>query len=329
MNAPLSHSGLFVGGEWIPARDSLDVLNPADGSRVGRCALGSEAELELAVNAARKAFATTRSLPGYERSAVLTRIAAGIEQRRDLFASLIVAEAGKPITFAEAEVNRAIHTFTAAAAESRETMGELLSMDAFNPGQGHSGLVRRFPIGVIYGMTPFNFPLNLVAHKVAPALASGNCIIVKPSPRTPLTALLLAEVIESAGATRGQVNVIVCSNEHAARLVGDPGVAMTSFTGSPAIGWALKARCGRQKLTLELGGNAAVVVHEDADLEAAVPLIATGAFGYAGQSCISVQRILVHEPVRERFQELLLSWTTSRVKMGDPTDRECMVGPMI
>src|SRR4026209_3047999 len=168
----------------------------------------------------------------------------------------MVPEAGKPITFAEAEVARAIMTFTAAAEEARRQHGEALDMDAFSSGQGHFGLTRRFPLGVIYGITPFNFPLNLVAHKVAPCLATGNTMVLKPALKTPLSALLLAEVLEQAGVPKGQVNVVTCPNEIAGHLVGDPRVKMVSFTGSPAVGWKLKERCGQQRITLELGGNA-------------------------------------------------------------------------
>jgi glyceraldehyde-3-phosphate dehydrogenase (NADP+) len=233
------------------------------------------------------------------------------------------------VTFAEAEVARAAITFTAAAEEARRAHGELLPVEAYPSGDGHLGLMRRFPLGVIAAITPFNFPLNLVAHKVAPALATGNTMVVKPAMKTPLTALLLAEVLHEAGVPAGQMNFVTCGNEDAARLVTDARVKMVTFTGSPAVGWRLKELCGKKRITLELGGNAGVIVHRDADVAAAVPLIATGAFGYAGQSCISVQRVVVHESRYEELKAALVAHIAAKVPTGDPWERTTVVGPMI
>ena len=309
--------------------ESLEIRNPANGELVGQSSLGTLEHLEAAVTAARQAFTVTRRQSLHERAEVLLRVVQELEARRAAFVDRIVSESGKPVTLAEAEVTRAIATFATAADEAKRIQGEVLSMDAFPTGHGHMGLARRFPMGVVYGLTPFNFPLNLVAHKVAPCLASGNTLIVKPAPKTPLTALLLAEVMEAAGVPQGQVNVVVCRNELAGHLVGDPRVAMTSFTGSPTVGWMLKERCQRQKIALELGGNAAAIVHEDADIEAAVRLIATGGFSYAGQSCISVQRVLIHQPIYNRFRDLFVDYVLRKVVVGDPRDRSTLVGPMI
>jgi glyceraldehyde-3-phosphate dehydrogenase (NADP+) len=233
------------------------------------------------------------------------------------------------VTFAEAEVARAAITFTAAAEEARRAHGELLPVEAYPSGDGHLGLMRRFPLGVIAAITPFNFPLNLVAHKVAPALATGNTMVVKPAMKTPLTALLLAEVLHEAGVPAGQMNFVTCGNEDAARLVTDARVKMVTFTGSPAVGWRLKELCGKKRITLELGGNAGVIVHRDADVAAAVPLIATGAFGYAGQSCISVQRVAVHESRYDEVKAALVAHIAAKVPTGDPWERTTVVGPMI
>ena len=202
-------------------------------------------------------------------------------------------------------------------------------MDAFPPGEGHFGLARRFPIGVISAITPFNFPLNLVAHKVAPCIATGNTMVVKPATKTPLTALLLAEVLVEAGLPEGQVNFITCSNEDASLLVTDDRVKKVTFTGSPAVGWRLKELCGKKRITLELGGNAGCIVHSDADLAAAVPAIALGGFAQAGQSCISVQRVVVQESIYETFRDRLVAQIGEKIKAGDPSDRATVVGPMI
>lgn len=329
MNEPTFMRGLPIGGQWIPVRESYPVLNPATGEKVSDAPLGGIEHLESAVSAAQKVCERLRGQAAHERAEVLLGVAREIGARRDLFAQSIVEEAGKPITLAEAEVSRAIATFTYAAEESRRFHGEMLTVDAFASGRNHSGFTRRFPIGLVYGLTPFNFPLNLVAHKVAPCLAVGNALILKPAPKTPLTSLLLAEALERASVPPGQVNVVTCSNADAGHLVGDPRVSMTSFTGSPAVGWGLKERSGRQRIVLELGGNAAAVIHEDADLDAAVAGVVAGGFGYAGQSCISVQRVFVHEPVYAQVREKLLARIASHAIAGDPTDRKTLIGPLI
>jgi glyceraldehyde-3-phosphate dehydrogenase (NADP+) len=320
---------LWIGGQWRQTETSKDVVNPATGELLARVPLGDLAMVEAALSAALDAFPHVRKQSPHERTGSLHAVAKGIEERRAEFAEIIVAEAGKPITFAEAEVARAIMTFTAAAEEARRQHGEVLSMDAFPSGQGHFGMTRRFPLGVIYGISPFNFPLNLVAHKVAPCLATGNTMVLKPATKTPLTALLLGEVLEKAGVFPGQINIVTCPNELAGHLVGDPRVKMVSFTGSPAVGWQLKAKCGKQRITLELGGNAGVIVHEDADLASAVPAIATGGFAYAGQSCISVQRVFVHAAIYAEFRDRFVAHVREKVRAGDPRLRETVVGPMI
>jgi len=323
---------LLIGGEWIETAAQIPVRNPFTGEEFAHVALGDERTLDSAMAAAHAAFPATRAVPAHERADLLHRVAKGIGARRDEFAGTIVAEAGKPITFAEAEVARAIGTFTCASEEARRwngASGEVLALDAMPSGAGHMGIARRFPIGVISAITPFNFPLNLVAHKVAPCLATGNTMVVKPAAKTPLTALLLAEVLAEAGVPAGQMNFVTCSNEHAAHLVTDERVKMVSFTGSPDVGWRLKTLAGKKRACLELGGNAGAIVHADADLATAVPMIAAGGFGYAGQSCISVQRIFVHEEIYEGFKARLVAHIREKVKTGDPRDRATVVGPMI
>ena len=320
---------LLLHGEWIETGAWLPVVDPFTGREIVQVPLGGIETIDRAIESALRAFYAVRHTPAHLRATRLHAVARAIEARKAQFSETIVSEAGKPITYAEAEVSRAVMTFTAAAEEARRQHGEVLDMDAFATGEGHVGFTRRFPIGVVAGITPFNFPLNLVAHKVAPAIATNNSIIVKPAPRCPLTSLLLGEVLMEAGVPPGQVNIVTCANDHVLHLVTDERVAMLSFTGSPAVGWALKAHAGKKKVVLELGGNAAVVVHADADLGVAIPMIAAGAFGYAGQSCISVQRILIHESIYSAFRDAFVAHTKEKIRAGDPRDRATAVGPMI
>ncbi|MEO7318756.1 MAG: aldehyde dehydrogenase family protein [Chthoniobacteraceae bacterium] len=326
MNAP--HE-LLIDNEWVSTGERLPVVNPFTGAEIAGVPLGRRDHIEAGIAAAHTAFPKVRATPAHARAQLLLKVAALIEQRREEFVQTIIAEAGKPVAFAEAEVARAAMTFTVAAEEARRQHGELLDMDALPAGEGHFGLARRFPIGVIAAITPFNFPLNLVAHKVGPCLATGNTMVVKPATKTPLTALLLARVLVDTGMPAGQVNFVTCSNEDAFLLLTDERVKKVTFTGSPAVGWRLKEQCGKKKITLELGGNAGVIVHADADLDVAIPAIASGAFGQTGQSCISVQRIVVHETIYEDFRARFVAHIREKVRAGDPSDRANIIGPMI
>ena len=319
----------YLDGRWVQTKTSEAVHNPWSGDKLAEVCTGSAEDVERAVASAHSAFQKTRKIPAFERAEKLTAICDLFAKRRQEFVDVIVAEAGKPVSFAEAEVDRARLTFQFAAAQVLADPGHGINMDASKPGVGHFGLVRRFPIGVILGITPFNFPLNLVAHKVAPCLASGNTMVLKPSPRTPLSALLLAEVLDEAGIPAGQVNVIPFDHSHVAGLLSDSRLKMLSFTGSAEVGWQLKSRAGKMKVALELGGNAAVVVEPDSDWRAAVPKIASAAFGFAGQSCISIQRIFVNREILEPFREALVSHTQEKIRAGDPSQRDTVVGPMI
>jgi glyceraldehyde-3-phosphate dehydrogenase (NADP+) len=322
--------GLLIGGQWVPrAAGELPVVDPFTGREIARVPLGDERHIERALAAAADAFPAARRVAPYERADLLRRIAEGIAERRAQFAETIVAEAGKPVTYAKGEVERAIATFTLAAEEARRTSGEAVPLDAFAAGAGHFGLARRFPLGVIAAISPFNFPLNLVAHKVAPCLATGNTMVLKPAPKTPLSALMLGEVMVASGLPAGQVNIITCTNEAASRLITDARVLMISFTGSTEVGWRIKEQSGPRRVVLELGGNAGVVVHADADLEAAIPGIATAAFASAGQSCISVQRVFVQEKIYQGFKARLLAHTREKITTGDPRKSTTVVGPMI
>lgn len=290
---------------------------------------GSE-EIARALDATQSAFARTRTASSSQRSDLLRRVAAEIGRRADDFVGLIVAEAGKPVSLARAEVQRARTTFALAADEA--ALGpheERVAMDATPTGAGHTGVARRVPLGVILGVTPFNFPLNLVAHKVAPCIATGNAMIVKPSPRTPRCTLLLGEVLAHCGAPSGQIVILPFDHARVAGLLRDPRVKMLSFTGSAEAGWQLKREAVRQKVTLELGGNAACIVEADADWKKHAPKIVAGAFAYAGQSCISVQRVLVQSAIYAAFREEFLRLTRENAIAGDPRDEATVVGPMI
>jgi acyl-CoA reductase-like NAD-dependent aldehyde dehydrogenase len=326
---PESQWRLLVHNQWHGAAQTLPVHNPFTGERVAEVPLGDRALIQAALESAHSAFPVVRQIPPHARATLLLEVAHRIQLRRVDFVDAIISEAGKPVSAAEAEVDRAIMTFTLSGEEARRPMGELLGLDGVPQGARHLGWTRRFPLGVIAAVTPFNFPLNLAAHKVAPALATGNTMVLKPSPKTPLTAILLAEVLVESGMPAGQVNVITCNNEDVPLLLEDPRVKKLSFTGSAAVGWDLKSRAGQRKVTLELGGNAAVIVHSDADLQTAIPAIATGAFGLAGQSCISIQRILVHAPIYTEFRTALVRYIEEHIKTGDPRDPTTVVGPLI
>jgi acyl-CoA reductase-like NAD-dependent aldehyde dehydrogenase len=325
---PVVSRGFFLDGKWVEQGDPVDVRSPYDGTVVGRVFQGRREQAEAAVAAAGKGFGTMKRLPAFERQRMLRRVAQGIRERQNDFARTIALEAGKPMKAARTEVERSIFTFTVAAEESTRIYGEYLPLDWQETTAGRWGIVRRFPVGPIFGITPFNFPLNLVAHKVAPAIAAGCSIILKPAPQTPLTALLLAEIVEQAGWPDGAISVLPLSNDDAGLLIADDRIRMISFTGSAAVGWDIKRRSGKKKVVLELGGNAAVLIHNDADLAYAAERCVSGGFAYAGQSCISVQRILVERSVYGKFIDLLLA-AVSTLKTGDPCEDSTDVGPLI
>ena len=325
---PVATHGFLVDGRWIEDGNLVEVRAPYDGAVIGRVFQGTRQHAEAAIAAAVKAFGTTRRLPAFERQRVLRRVAQGITERKQEFAHTLAQEAGKPIKAARTEVERAIFTFTVAAEESTRIYGEYLPLDWQEFTAGRWGIVRRFPLGPVAGITPFNFPLNLVAHKVAPAIASGCSMVLKPAPQTPLSALLLAETIQQAGWPDGALNVLPLSNEDAGVLVTDERLKMISFTGSAAVGWEIKKRAGKKKVILELGGNAGVIVHSDADLAYAAERCVAGGFVYAGQTCISVQRILVEHSVYGKFTELLLAGV-KKLKTGDPLDDTTDLGSLI
>jgi acyl-CoA reductase-like NAD-dependent aldehyde dehydrogenase len=320
---------IFLAGRWVESPDTLVVDNPADPStRAGATYNATEAQYEEAVVAAVAAFEITRKLPAYERGRILRDISAGLRERREEIGRIIALEAGKPIRDALFEVDRACLTFRLGAEEAERMTGELIPLDLLPSSKDRIGITRRFPIGPIAGISPFNFPLNLAAHKIAPAIASGNPIVLKPPSKDPLTMLAVAEIIEAAGVPAGSVSILPMTRELGDRMVADPRFKLLTFTGSPSVGWRMKERAGKKKVVLELGGNAGVIVDKTADLDWAVKRTVVGGFTYAGQVCISVQRAFIHEDVWDDFMGKFTAGAAA-LKMGDPLDPTTDLGPMV
>jgi len=327
MAATAVERGLFVAGEWVETGEWVEVRSPYSGEVVGRVAKGGAAETRRALDAAEAAF--RQPLPAHKRAEILVKVAGALGRRHDEVARLISDEAGKPMKAARVEALRAMSTYTFAAVEARKLAGDMVPMDAAQAGEGKLAFTLRRPIGIVGAISPFNFPLNLVAHKIAPALAAGCPVVLKPASQTPLSALLLAELEEEAGLPAGWLNVVAGSaSEIGDVLVADERVKLISFTGSAEVGWKLAERAARKRVTLELGNSTPVIVDETADLEDAAAKLAANAFSFAGQSCISVQRIYVQRRVREAFLAQYLP-RVEALKLGDPADEETDVGPVI
>jgi acyl-CoA reductase-like NAD-dependent aldehyde dehydrogenase len=319
---------LVIAGRTVEAPDADAVTNPYTGETVAQVPLAGPEQVELAIAAAAEAFGPFAAWPAHRRARVLCAVSEGIAARRAELAESIVAEGGKPVTQALGEVDRAVTTFAIAAEEAKRLGGEVIPADTTPAGEGYTALTRRFPVGPVAAISPFNFPLNLVAHKLAPALAVGCPVVLKPPVQTPLTPLMLREIVDQAGAPPGAFSVVPCTVEAARPLITDDRLAVLSFTGSARVGWQLKAQAGKKRVTLELGGNAAVIVCPGVDLKAAAARIAYGAFAYAGQICISVQRIFVHEAVHDAFLAAFLE-ATAALAVGDPRDPQTVAGPLI
>ena len=320
---------LFIGGQWVEGGLRLEVRNKYSGEVVGTIPEARREEVEAAVDAARRAAEVMAELPAHRRGEILRRVAELIRERREEFARTIAAEAGKALKFARIEVDRGISTFTVASEEAKRIHGETVPMDAVPAGEGYFGFWVRRPVGVVAAITPFNFPLNLVAHKVAPALAAGNSVVLKPASSTPLTAVLLCQVLQEAGLPPGAVNLVVGPGSTVGEwLVTDPRVAKVSFTGSPPVGRRITEIAGIKKVTLELGNTSPVVVAPDVDLEFVARRCAVGAYYNSGQVCISVQRIYAAEGAYEPFVERFVRASEEMV-VGDPLDERVDVGPMI
>jgi glyceraldehyde-3-phosphate dehydrogenase (NADP+) len=283
------------------------VAAPWDGQVLGEVELASDARAEKAVIDSQRAFDAVRAMPGHARRDALRKIARVISERGEELAKKLAVEAGKPIVFARGEVARAVSTFDVASEEATRMTGEIMPLDITPTGVGYTGLWKRVPRGPVVAIAPFNFPLNLVAHKVAPALACGASIVLKPAPQTPLIALELEAIVRESGFPEHALQVLPCDVPVAEKLVKDDRFATLSFTGSAAVGWHLKSIAGKKRVLLELGGNAAAIVHEDADLDFAAKRILPAAFGYAGQVCIKVQRLYVHEPIATAFVDRIVA----------------------
>ena len=320
---------IFLAGRWVESPDVLVVDNPADDATpAGTTYNATEAQYEEAVEAAVSAFEITRHLPAYERGRILREISAGIRDRREELGRLIALEAGKPIRDAMVEVDRASVTFRLGAEEAERMTGEVIPLDLMPASKDRVGITRRFPIGPIAAISPFNFPLNLAAHKLSPAIASGNPIILKPPSKDPLTMLAVAEIIEAAGVPAGSVSILPMTRELGDRMVADPRFKLLTFTGSPSVGWRMKERAGKKRVVLELGGNAGVIVDKTADLDWAVKRCLVGGFGYAGQVCISVQRAFIHEDIWDTFMARFVEGARA-LNVGDPLDPTTDLGPMV
>ncbi len=318
----------YLAGSWEQSDQPLEVTNPFDGAVVGRTWLAGDVQVERATSAAVAAAGVMRRLPAYERAAILRRAFDDLVRRREEIGRTIAGEVGKAIRDALAEADRGAMTFEVASEEARRIGGEVIPMDLAPHGKGRFAFTTRWPVGPVAGISPFNFPFNLTAHKIAPALAAGNPIVLKPATKTPLSALIIADALDRAGLPQGALSVLPMSRDTGDRLVTDDRYKLLTFTGSSAVGWAMKARAGRKKVLLELGGNAGVIVDETADLDFAAKRIAVGGFALAGQSCISVQRVYVHEQVFSAFADILVSRLES-LKVGDPMDPTTDLGPMI
>ncbi|HEY3017352.1 MAG TPA: aldehyde dehydrogenase family protein [Gaiellaceae bacterium] len=327
MVAAATERRLFVGGEWIETGEWMEVRSPFSGDVVGRVAKAGADETRLAIDAAERAM--QEPLPAHKRAEILVRVAGALGRRHDEVARLISDEAGKPMKAARVEAKRAMSTYTFAAVEARKLAGEMVPMDAAQAGEGKLAFTLRRPIGIVGAISPFNFPLNLVAHKLAPALAAGCAVVLKPAGQTPLSALLLAGLEEEAGLPAGWLNVVVGrASDIGDVLVADERVKLITFTGSGAVGWELQQRAPKKRVNLELGNATPVIVAADADLATAAAKLAQNAFSFAGQSCISVQRVYVERDAYDGFVERFLPLVEA-LKLGDPAEEDTDVGPVI
>ncbi len=319
----------LIDGEWIETGKTLDVCNKFTGEVFATVPVTEKAQTEKAIEAAAQALKTFRKYPAHKRAAILEKTAQLLQERMDEVAAVICQEVGKAWKFSVNEVQRSVETFKFAAEEAKRIHGETIPIDASAFGENRIGYYIKEPIGVIGAITPFNFPLNLIAHKVGPAIASGNTVVVKPASATPVSALLLAEIMEQAGLPKGVLNIVIGSGG----TVGDvivmhPKVKKISFTGSPAVGDQIIRKAGIKKVSLELGNNSATMIEPDADLEKAAARCVVSAFSNSGQVCISLQRLYVHKDCIDTFSELFIA-KTKALKIGDPLEKDTDIGPMI
>lgn len=319
---------ILIGGEWVDGGDCFDVINPYDGELVAQVPQGSEADVSAAVESALNGFKEISELPPHKRADILLDTSFALVEKKEIIAETITKESGKPVKYSLGEVDRAAETFRFASEEAKRIHGETIPMGASKGSENRVAFYERFPLGAIGAITPFNFPINLVAHKVAPAIAAGNSIVLKPAEQTPLTALLLGEILLDAGLPPEVINIVTGEGLTGSYLVKDERLKMITFTGSPPVGREIKARAGMKKVTLELGSNSGVIIEPDVDIDAAVARSLMGAFANSGQVCISLQRIYLHKEVYNNFRKRFLE-AVEGLKMGDPTDAETDIGPLI
>ena len=318
----------YLANQAVFANAHLEVVDKFSGIEVTRVAMADAAAIDRAIAAAVAAELPMRKLPSYQRQQVLQHCVRRFEERFEELASVLCIEAGKPIRDSRGEVTRLIDTFRVAAEESVRATGEVMTLDITPRAKGYSGMWKRVPVGACSFISPFNFPLNLVAHKIAPAIAAGCPFVLKPASLTPVGALLIGEILAETDLPVGAFSILPCRRDGADLFTTDERLKLLSFTGSPVVGWDLKARAGRKKVVLELGGNAACIVDSDTNLDDAVSRIVFGAFYQSGQSCISVQRILVHADIYSDFKAKLIA-ATAKLKIGDPRSEDTFIGPMI
>lgn len=319
---------ILVGGEWRETNDVLEVKFPYDDSVSGSVYMASEQDMEDAIIAAQKGFQITRRLPSHKRTEILENLGRIMRERFDDFVEAMILEGGKNRKTAIGEMTRAMQTIKVSAEEARRLGGEVFDIDWTPAGENRQGFTKRVPIGIILGITPFNYPINLACHKIGPAIASGNAMILKPAEKTPLSSVFLAQAVLDAGYPPQAFSMLNAWGKDTEKLVTDRRVAMLSFTGSVSVGWMLKAKAKYQKIALELGGNAGLVVHNDADLNLAVSQAVAGGFANAGQNCIAVQRILIQRDVFEEFTDQFIDGV-KKLKVGDPREADTDIGPMI
>lgn len=320
---------LFINGEEVEAHEYASLYSPYSGEEIAQIAMADEVLTKNAIKAAVEGFQTISKMPAYKRAAILENVVKLLEERLEEAATVIARETAKPITFARGEVSRTIETYKFAAEEAKRIHGETIPFDASPGGVGRIGYTVRKPIGVIGAITPFNFPMNLVAHKVGPAIASGNSIVLKPASQTPLSALYIAQLFKEAGLPNGVLNVVTGSGSVVGEaIIRDERVAMITFTGSPAVGISIRNKAGLKRTTLELGSNAAVILDKDTNVDQVVERHVTGAFSNQGQVCISLQRVYAHEEVYDEFVEKFVA-KAKQLKIGDPMDPETYVSALI
>lgn len=319
---------ICIGGDFRELQNKFEVKSPFSGQLIAYCSLAGKDELEEAIILAQKAEKEMLNLPSFKKHNVLQRIARGLEREKDNLSKLLAQEAGKPIKYALGEVDRAIQTYLIASEECKRLPSEYIQLDWTPAGQGKEGVVKYFPIGIISAISPFNFPLNLTSHKIAPAIAAGCPIILKPARSTPLSALELARIIYEAGLPKGALSILPMDRQAGNQLVTDNRFKLLTFTGSPQVGWKMKNEAGKKKVVLELGGNAGVIVTKSAELDKAVNKCITGAFAYSGQVCIHTQRIYVHESIFDKFLDKMTK-ETQNLNIGDPLDPNTDISAMI